>query len=37
MKNIILGIDVSKAKFDTALLLDGKVKTKKLNNTVIVN
>lgn len=33
MKNIILGIDVSKAKFDAALLLDGKVKTKKFNNT----
>lgn len=33
MKNIILGIDVSKAKFDAALLLDDKVKTKKFNNT----
>ena len=33
MKNIILGIDVSKAKFDAALLLGGKVKTKKFNNT----
>jgi transposase len=33
MKNIILGIDISKAKFDAALLLDGKVKTKKFNNT----
>jgi len=33
MKNIILGIDISKAKFDAALLVDGKVKTKKFNNT----
>lgn len=33
MKNIILGIDISKAKFDVALLLDGKIKTKKFNNT----
>ena len=34
MKNIILGIDVSKAKFDAALLLGGKVKTKKFNLTI---
>lgn len=33
MNNIILGIDISKATFDVALLLDGKVKTKKFNNT----
>jgi transposase len=33
MKNTILGIDISKAKFDAALILGGKVKTKKFNNT----
>lgn len=33
MKNTILGVDISKASFDAALLLDGKVKTKKFNNT----
>jgi transposase len=32
MKNIILGIDISKTKFDAALLVDGKVKTRKFNN-----
>jgi hypothetical protein len=30
MKNIILGIDISKATFDVALLNDDKVKTKSL-------
>lgn len=33
MNNIILGIDISKATFDVALLLNNKVKTKKFNNT----
>ena len=33
MSNIILGIDISKATFDVALLNDNKVKTKKFNNT----
>lgn len=34
MSNIILGIDISKATFDVALLNNNKVKTKKFNNTV---
>jgi transposase len=33
MKSIILGIDISKATFDVALLNDNKVKTKKFSNT----
>jgi transposase len=33
MSNIILGIDISKATFDVALLNDNKVKTKKFSNT----
>jgi len=33
MNNIILGIDISKATFDVALLFDGKVKTKKFGNS----
>lgn len=33
MSNIILGVDISKATFDVALLNDNKVKTKKFNNT----
>lgn len=32
MSKIVLGIDISKAKFDVALLLDNKVKTKQFNN-----
>ena len=34
MNNIILGIDISKATFDVALLFDNKITTKKFNNTV---
>ena len=33
MTNIILGIDISKATFDVALLNDNTVKTKKFNNS----
>ncbi|WP_342224639.1 transposase [Rickettsia endosymbiont of Urophora cardui] len=33
MSSIILGIDISKATFDVALLNDNKIKTKKFNNT----
>ncbi len=33
MSNIILGVDISKATFDVALLNDNKVKTKKFTNT----
>ena len=33
MKSIILGIDISKATFDAALLINSKMKTKKFNNT----
>jgi len=33
MSNIILGVDISKATFDVALLNDNKVKTKKFSNT----
>jgi len=32
MSKIALGIDINKAKFDVALLLNNKVKTKKLDN-----
>ncbi len=32
MSKIVLGIDVSKSKFDVALLLENKLKTKKFNN-----
>ncbi len=32
MSDIILGIDISKATFDVALLFNNKVKTKKFNN-----
>ncbi len=32
MNNIILGIDISKGKFDVVLLFNDKVKTKKFNN-----
>ena len=32
MSKIVLGIDISKTKFDAALLLDAKVKTKKFDN-----
>jgi len=34
MDNIILGIDISKTTFDTALLCRNKITTKKFNNTV---
>jgi transposase len=33
MNSIILGIDISKATFDAALLINSKIKTKKFNNT----
>lgn len=33
MSNIILGVDISKATFDVALLADNKIKTKKFSNT----
>lgn len=33
MSNVILGVDISKATFDVALLNDNKVKTKKFSNT----
>jgi len=33
MNSIILGVDISKATFDVALLVSNKVKTKKFNNT----
>jgi hypothetical protein len=31
MNSIILGIDISKATFDAALLINSKIKTKKFN------
>lgn len=33
MNNIILGIDIFKATFDVALLINDKIKTRKFNNT----
>jgi hypothetical protein len=33
MNNIILGIDISKKKFDVALLINNKMQTKKFDNS----
>ncbi|KJV57207.1 IS110 family transposase [Orientia tsutsugamushi] len=35
MNSIILGIDVSNDTFDTAMLINNKVQTKKFNNNAL--